>query len=58
VTKVAMRRALISVYDKTGLAELASDLHAAGVQIVSTGNTAAAIMAAGVPVTGVEEITG
>jgi phosphoribosylaminoimidazolecarboxamide formyltransferase/IMP cyclohydrolase len=58
VTKVAIRRALISVNDKSGLAELATSLHAAGVEIVSTGNTAAAIAAAGVPVTAVEEVTG
>ena len=58
MTKVAIRRALISVYDKTGLADLASALHSAGVQIVSTGNSAAAIAAAGVPVTHVEELTG
>jgi phosphoribosylaminoimidazolecarboxamide formyltransferase/IMP cyclohydrolase len=58
VTKVAIKRALISVYDKTGLAELAAGLHAAGVQIVSTGTTARTIAAAGVPVTAVEELTG
>ena len=58
MTQVAIRRALISVYDKSGLAELASALHAAGVQIVSTGSTAATIAAAGVPVTPVEAITG
>jgi phosphoribosylaminoimidazolecarboxamide formyltransferase / IMP cyclohydrolase len=58
VTKVAITRALISVYDKTGLGELAQDLHRAGVEIVSTGNTAAAIEAAGVPVTRVEDVTG
>jgi phosphoribosylaminoimidazolecarboxamide formyltransferase / IMP cyclohydrolase len=58
VTKVAIRRALISVYDKSGLAELAAALQAAGVQIVSTGSTAVTIAAAGVPVTAVEEITG
>jgi phosphoribosylaminoimidazolecarboxamide formyltransferase / IMP cyclohydrolase len=58
VTQVAIRRALISVYDKSGLAELATALHAAGVQIVSTGSTAATIAAAGVPVTQVETITG
>jgi phosphoribosylaminoimidazolecarboxamide formyltransferase / IMP cyclohydrolase len=58
VTKVAIRRALISVYDKAGLAELATALHAAGTQIVSTGSTAAAITAAGVPVTPVEQLTG
>ena len=53
-----MRRALVSVYDKTGLAELARGLHAAGVAIVSTGSTAAQIAAAGVPVTAVEDLTG
>jgi phosphoribosylaminoimidazolecarboxamide formyltransferase/IMP cyclohydrolase len=58
VTQVAITRALISVYDKTGLAELAQDLHRAGAEIVSTGNTAAAIEAAGVPVTRVEDVTG
>jgi phosphoribosylaminoimidazolecarboxamide formyltransferase / IMP cyclohydrolase len=58
LTKVAIRRALISVYDKTGLAELAAALHAAGVEIVSTGSTAATISAAGVPVTPVEQLTG
>ncbi len=58
MTNVAIRRALISVYDKTGLADLAAALHEAGVQIVSTGSTAAAIAAAGVPVTRVEELTG
>ncbi len=58
VTQIPIRRALVSVHDKTGLEELASGLHAAGVEIVSTGNTAARIAAAGVPVTGVEELTG
>ena len=58
MTRVAIRRALISVYDKSGLAELATALHSAGVQIVSTGSTAATIAAAGLPVTQVEEITG
>ncbi|MGW4897005.1 bifunctional phosphoribosylaminoimidazolecarboxamide formyltransferase/IMP cyclohydrolase [Kitasatospora sp. NPDC004240] len=53
-----IRRALISVYDKTGLEELAQGLHAAGVAIVSTGSTAGRIAAAGVPVTEVSELTG
>lgn len=53
-----IRRALISVYDKTGLSELAAALHAAGVEIVSTGSTAATISASGVPVTAVDELTG
>jgi phosphoribosylaminoimidazolecarboxamide formyltransferase/IMP cyclohydrolase len=58
VTTVAINRALVSVYDKSGLAELAAALHEADVEIVSTGSTAAAIAAAGVPVTAVEELTG
>jgi phosphoribosylaminoimidazolecarboxamide formyltransferase / IMP cyclohydrolase len=58
VAKVPIERALVSVYDKTGLADLAGALVAAGVQIVSTGSTAAAIAAAGAPVTPVEEVTG
>ncbi|MDO5094016.1 MAG: bifunctional phosphoribosylaminoimidazolecarboxamide formyltransferase/IMP cyclohydrolase [Propionibacteriaceae bacterium] len=53
-----LRRALLSVYDKTGLEELAQALHAAGVQLVSTGSTAGRIAAVGVPVTPVEELTG
>ncbi|WP_182111951.1 MULTISPECIES: bifunctional phosphoribosylaminoimidazolecarboxamide formyltransferase/IMP cyclohydrolase [unclassified Actinotalea] len=57
-TRRPLRRALVSVYDKTGLAELATALHDAGVEIVSTGSTASTIAAAGVPVTRVEEVTG
>ena len=53
-----IRRALINVYDKTGLEELAKALSEAGVQIVSTGSTAGRIAAAGVPVTKVEDLTG
>ncbi|GFJ89683.1 hypothetical protein Prum_033250 [Phytohabitans rumicis] len=53
-----IRRALLSVYDKTGLPELAQALHAAGVEVVSTGTTAKAVEAAGVPVTRVEDVTG
>jgi phosphoribosylaminoimidazolecarboxamide formyltransferase/IMP cyclohydrolase len=58
LSKIAIRRALVSVYDKTGLEGLARALHAAGVEIVSTGSTAEVIRAAGIPVTGVEEVTG
>ncbi|GEL22824.1 bifunctional purine biosynthesis protein PurH [Pseudonocardia sulfidoxydans NBRC 16205] len=54
----AVRRVLISVYDKTGLLDLATGLHALGVEIVSTGSTAQRIADAGVPVTPVEELTG
>ncbi|HEU4912226.1 MAG TPA: bifunctional phosphoribosylaminoimidazolecarboxamide formyltransferase/IMP cyclohydrolase [Actinomycetes bacterium] len=55
--RVPVRRALLSVYDKTGLEDLARGLHEAGVVIVSTGSTAARVAAAGVPVTPVEEVT-
>jgi phosphoribosylaminoimidazolecarboxamide formyltransferase/IMP cyclohydrolase len=58
VTKVAITSAIVSVYDKSGLDQLATALHKAGVQIVSTGSTAAAIAALGIPVTPVEEVTG
>jgi phosphoribosylaminoimidazolecarboxamide formyltransferase/IMP cyclohydrolase len=58
VTRIPIRRALLSVYDKTGLADLARSLHESGVEIVSTGNTARAVEAAGIPVTRVEELTG
>ncbi len=55
---VPVRRALLSVYDKSGLEELARGLHEAGVALVSTGSTASRIAAAGVPVTAVEDVTG
>ena len=56
--RVPVRRALISVYDKTGLLPLAHALADAGVEIVSTGSTAATIAAEGLAVTPVEEVTG
>jgi len=52
------RRALISVTDKTGIAEFAGELHSLGFEIISTGGTARALQKAGLPVTGVSEITG
>ena len=55
---VPVRRALVSVYDKTGLEALGLGLEEAGVEIVSTGSTAARLRAAGVAVTPVEELTG
>jgi phosphoribosylaminoimidazolecarboxamide formyltransferase/IMP cyclohydrolase len=58
VTRIPIRRALVSVYDKAGLAELAKALHEAGTEIVSTGTTARTIEQAGIPVTKVEELTG
>jgi phosphoribosylaminoimidazolecarboxamide formyltransferase/IMP cyclohydrolase len=57
-TRRPVRRALLSVYDKSGLVELATALHEAGVELVSTGSTAATVAAAGVPVTRVEDLTG
>ncbi len=56
--RVAIRRALLSVSDKTGIIDLAAKLAEAGVDIISTGGTYAAISAAGIPVTEVSEITG
>ena len=53
-----IRRALISVFDKTGLEEFAQSLASAGVEIVSTGSTASTIAQTGVKVTKVEELTG
>ncbi|WP_285730037.1 bifunctional phosphoribosylaminoimidazolecarboxamide formyltransferase/IMP cyclohydrolase [Nocardiopsis sp. ATB16-24] len=58
MTQQAIRRALISVYDKTGLEELGLGLAEAGVEIVSTGSTAARLREAGIPVTPVEDVTG
>ncbi len=57
-TRRPVRRALVSVYDKTGLEELARGLHEAGVEIVSTGSTARRIADAGLPVTPVDQVTG
>jgi phosphoribosylaminoimidazolecarboxamide formyltransferase / IMP cyclohydrolase len=51
-------RALISCFDKTGVAQLASDLHERGIELVSTGSTAQVIRDAGVTVTEVAELTG
>lgn len=51
-------RALVSTYDKTGLEDLGAALVRAGVEICSTGSTAAALAAAGLPVTPVEQVTG
>src|SRR5512132_971463 len=51
-------RAILSVSDKSGLVELARGLAALGVELVSTGGTARAISAAGIPVVNVSEVTG
>ncbi|HMT32119.1 MAG TPA: bifunctional phosphoribosylaminoimidazolecarboxamide formyltransferase/IMP cyclohydrolase [Dermatophilaceae bacterium] len=53
-----VRRALVSVYDKTGLADLVRGLDDAGVELVSTGGSAAFIESLGLPVTKVESLTG
>ncbi len=58
IGKKPIRRALISVYDKSGLIPLAQGLHDAGVDIVSTGSTAKTIADKGIPVTPVEFVTG
>src|SRR4051794_24956298 len=56
--QIPIKRALVSVYDKSGLEELVGGLHAAGVALVSTGGSAALIEGLGIPVTKVEELTG
>ncbi|MEL7832479.1 bifunctional phosphoribosylaminoimidazolecarboxamide formyltransferase/IMP cyclohydrolase [Fodinibius sp. Rm-B-1B1-1] len=53
-----INRALLSVSDKTGIVELASQLHKADVEIISTGGTAQKIREADIPVTDVSEVTG
>ena len=53
-----VRRALVSVYDKTGLEALVRGLNEAGVELVSTGGSAALIQSLGLPVTRVEDLTG
>ncbi len=56
--RIPIRRALVSVYDKTGLEDLVRGLHEAGVELVSTGGSAKLIEGLGLPVTKVEELTG
>jgi phosphoribosylaminoimidazolecarboxamide formyltransferase/IMP cyclohydrolase len=57
MTEMKIRRALISVSDKTGVVELARALADLGVEIISSGGTAAALSDAGVPVRKVAEVT-
>lgn len=57
-TPLTIKRALLSVSDKTGLVELASALHQAGVELISTGGTSKAIADAGIPVKDASEVTG
>lgn len=58
MTRVLIRRALISVSDKTGLDTLGKALHSAGIAIVSTGSTAKTLARAGVAATEVSDVTG
>ena len=55
---MTIKRALISVSDKTGVVEFAKGLHDLGVEIISTGGTMKAIADAGIPVKSVSEVTG
>ena len=55
---MAVKRALISVSDKTGVVDFARGLHELGVEIISTGGTMKAIADAGIPVKSVSEVTG
>src|SRR5688572_6427532 len=57
-TVAAVCTALLSVYDKAGIGELAEALHGLGWRIVSSGGTAKAVADRGVPVTDVAELTG
>jgi phosphoribosylaminoimidazolecarboxamide formyltransferase / IMP cyclohydrolase len=50
--------ALLSVYDKSGIVDLAEGLHAAGWRILSSGGTAKAVAERGIPVTDVADLTG
>jgi len=56
--RLPARRALLSVSDKTGVLELARDLVALGVELLSTGGTAKALREAGIAVRDVSEVTG
>lgn len=56
--RIPLERALVSVYDKSGLEDLVRGLHDAGVELVSTGGSAALIAGLGIPVTKVEDLTG
>ncbi|MGH8913474.1 MAG: bifunctional phosphoribosylaminoimidazolecarboxamide formyltransferase/IMP cyclohydrolase [Acidimicrobiia bacterium] len=58
MSRVVVERALVSVYDKTGLIPFAQRLAAAGVEIISSGGTAVALTVAGLTVTTVTEVTG
>jgi len=53
-----IRRALMSVFDKTGITDFAQSLHGLGIQVISTGGTATALKSAQIPVTAVSDLTG
>ncbi|MEN9505825.1 MAG: phosphoribosylaminoimidazolecarboxamide formyltransferase/IMP cyclohydrolase, partial [Actinomycetota bacterium] len=53
-----MPRALLSVFDKTGIVDLGRELHRLGWEIVSSGGTARALIAAGVPAIDIADVTG
>jgi len=57
-SNLSIKRALLSVSDKTGITKLAGSLHAHNIEIISTGGTAKAISDAGIPVTDISEVTG
>ena len=56
--KVKIQRALLSVFDKTGIVDLAESLNQHGVEIISTGGTAKTLGDAGLQVTGISTYTG
>ena len=58
MSRITARRALLSVSDKTGVVELASRLAKGGIELVSTGGTAAALRDAGLRVIDVADVTG
>src|SRR3954463_3183519 len=58
IDRIPIRRALVSVYDKSGLDDLVQGLAAAGGELVSPGGSAARIASLGLPVTRVEDLTG
>lgn len=58
MTLLPVKRALLSVTDKTGLREFAAFLHQGGVQLISTGGTRRQLLDAGLPVTAVSDVTG
>ncbi|MDJ0498708.1 MAG: bifunctional phosphoribosylaminoimidazolecarboxamide formyltransferase/IMP cyclohydrolase [Acidimicrobiia bacterium] len=58
MNRTKVRRALVSVSDKTGLLDFAAKLVAEGIELIASGGTAAAMRAGGLPVTSVEQVTG